>query len=126
MSYIRYNPNPNHKSRGDCVIRALSKILNYSWDQVYLELCIQGYLMKDWGDSNEVWDSYLKCCGFLRMVIPNTCPDCYTIRDFCYDNPNGEYILATGNHVVAVKDGNYYDSWDSGNEIPLYYYERRL
>ena len=80
--------------------------------------------MKDWGDSNEVWDSYLRGCGFIRKVIPNTCPDCYTVRDFCYDNPYGIFILATGSHVVAVIDGSYYDSYDSGMESPIFYYMR--
>lgn len=126
MAYIYYNPNNRDRNdRGDCVVRALSKIMNQSWDKTYLELCVQGYLMGEWGNSNEVWDSYLKGCGFIRRVIPNTCPNCYTIRDFCYDHPYGEYILATGSHVVAVKYGNYYDAWDSGNEVPIYFYERR-
>lgn len=124
MAYKYYNPNPHHKIRGDCVIRAICKAMNQSWDRTYVELCTQGFLMKDWGDSNEVWDSYLRGCGFVRKVIPNTCPDCYTVREFCKDYPYGIYILATGSHVVAVVSGNYYDSWDSGSEVPIYYYER--
>lgn len=124
MTYEYYNKNPNFKSVGDCTIRAISKILNQSWDKTYIELCIQGYLMKDMPDSNAVWDSYLRGCGFIREVIPNTCPDCYTVNDFCYDNPTGKYILATGSHVVAVVDGDYYDSWDSGNEVPIFFYQR--
>ena len=27
-------------------------------------------------------------------------------------------------HVVCVEDGKYFDSWDSGNEIPLFYWEK--
>lgn len=124
MAYVYYNPNGALKHTGDCVIRAISKALNQSWDRTYLELCVQGYLMKDWGSSNEVWDSYLRGCGFRRKTISNTCPDCYTIIDFTYDHRYGIYVLATGSHVVAVIDGDYYDSWDSGNEVPIYYYER--
>lgn len=124
MAYKYYNPNPNSKSVGDCVIRAISKVMNQSWDKTYIELCIQGYLMKDLPDSNVVWDSYLRGCGFIRRVIPNTCPDCYTIQDFCEDNNEGVYVLATGSHVVAAVFGNYYDSWNSGQETPIFYYER--
>lgn len=126
MSYIYYNPNNrNRNDRGDCVVRAISKITNQTWDKIYWELCLQGYLMGEWGDSNDVWDSYLRGCGFVRKVIPNTCPDCYTVWDFCYDHPRGKYILATGSHAVAVQNGNYYDSWDSGNEVPIFYYEKK-
>ena len=122
MAYIYYNPNPNNT--GDCVIRAISKALDQSWDDTYWDLCDQGYLMMDWGNSNIVWDTYLRDCGFIRKVIPDTCPSCYTVRNFCRDNPHGIYILAMGNHTVAVIDGNYYDSWDSGNEVPIYYYKK--
>lgn len=124
MAYVYYNPNPNGKSVGDCVIRAISKAMNYSWDQAYIELCIQGYLMKDLPDSNKVWDSYLRGCGFTRKVIPNTCPDCYTVRDFCKDFPYGVFILATGSHAICSIDGDYYDSINSGNESLIFYYER--
>ena len=58
MAYEYYNENPNYKSVGDCTVRAISKALNQSWDKTYIELCIQGYLMKDLPDSNAVWDKY--------------------------------------------------------------------
>lgn len=125
MAYKYFNNNPNSKNPGDCVIRAISKVMGYSWNQTYIELCIQGYLMKDWGNSNEVWDSYLRGCGFVRKVIPDTCPDCYTVEDFCHDHPYGTYILATGSHTVAVISGDFYDSWNSSLETPIFFYERK-
>ena len=122
MTYKYYNPNPTGNDTGDCVIRAISKVMNQSWDETYWDLCDQGFLMGDWGDSNRIWDTYLRDNGFVRRVISNTCPNCYTVKEFCHDNPYGVFILATGNHVVAIVNGNYYDSWDSGNEVPIYYY----
>ena len=124
MAYRYYNPNKNGNSTGDCVIRAISKALNQSWDDTYWDLCDQGYLMGDWGNNNIVWDTYLRDCGFIRKVIPDTCPNCYTVRDFCRDNPYGVFILSMGNHTVAVIDGSYYDSWDSGMEAPIFYYTK--
>lgn len=123
MGYIFYNPNPDKNLVGDCVIRAISKVTNQTWDDTYMGICFQGYIMKDMPSSNNIWGAYLKNKGFRRRVIPNTCPDCYTVRDFCYDHPEGVYMLATGTHVVAVEDGNYFDSWDSGSEIPIYYWQ---
>ena len=55
--------------------------------------------------ANNVWGSYLRDIGYKRYIIPNTCPDCYTVRDFCIEHAHGRYILATGSHVVAVVDG---------------------
>ena len=125
MSYIYYNPNPTGLSVGDCTIRAISKITNTSWEITYLNLILQGYKMYDMPSANRVWGEYLRENGYIRRIIPDTCPNCYTVRDFCVDHPVGRYILGTGEHVVAVVDGNYYDSWNSGNEIPIYYFERR-
>jgi hypothetical protein len=124
MSYISFNPNPRRNSVGDCVIRAISKVTNQDWDTTYLGVALQGYIVKDMPSSNNVWGGYLYSKGFNRYVIPNTCPDCYTIKDFCKDNPKGTFLLATGTHAVSVIDGNYYDTWDSGDEVPIYYWRK--
>ena len=39
------------------------------------------------------------------------------------DNPEGVYVVGLDSHVVAVIDGIYIDTWDSGNEIPIYYWK---
>lgn len=122
--FIQYNPNPEGKYVGDCVIRALAKILNKDWESVYIEVITQGYYDYDMPSSNAVWGNVLKHNGFHRHIIPDTCPECYTVIDFCIEHPYGEYILATGTHVIAVENGNYYDAWDSGNEVPIYYWHR--
>lgn len=126
MGYIEYNPNPARKLVGDCVIRAISKSLNKDWEDTYLELMTYGFNMKDMPSSNDVWGTYLSHHGFNRYIIPNTCPECYTVEQFCIDNPDLQGILATGTHVIAVQDGNYYDTWNSGNEIPIYYWRREI
>ena len=124
MSWIYYNPNPKENLVGDCVIRALSLACEQDWDTTYLELLAQGFSLKDMPSSNIVWGIYLKHKGFKRYIIPDTCPDCYSVSEFCYDNPKGLYVLATGTHVVTCVDGNYYDTWNSGNEIPIYYFRK--
>lgn len=122
--FVFYNPNPRGIKVGDCVIRALTKVLHSSWDEVYAEVMLKGFEMKDMPSSNNVWGSFLRSKGFIRIPIPNTCPDCYSVRQFCEDNRSGEFLLATGEHVVAVIDGNYYDAWDSGDEAPIYYWKK--
>lgn len=123
--YIHLNTNPLNKSTGDCIIRALSVLLNKSWDSIYCTLCTYGFKLKEWGNSAPVWESYLKDMGFKKSLFPDTCPNCYTIKDFCKDvrQIGGDYLLVTDSHVVVVKNGGYYiDTWDSGNEIPIYYW----
>lgn len=104
--FVKYNPNPQNNQVGDCVVRSISKLLGYDWERTYIELAVQGFMMCDMPSANAVWGAYLRNKGFARHVIPDSCPDCYTVAEFAEDNPDGKYILATGSHVVAVSDGN--------------------
>lgn len=122
MAFQLYNPNPHKKTVGDCVVRALTKLFDSEWYKIYSELAVQGYVMGDMPSSNAVWSKYLNSKGFSQYPLPDTCPDCYTVNDFCEDFPEGKYLLATGSHVIAVIDGDYYDAWDSGEETPIYYF----
>ena len=122
--YSYYNPHPSKNRIGDCVIRALTKALNKSWHEVYVDLCILGYVLCDWGSSNFVWNSYLISQGFTRDIVSTDCPDCYTIEDFCNEHPQGIYVVGTGTHAVAVVDGILFDSWNSLGETPIYYYKK--
>lgn len=122
--YVHANPNPNGMYVEDCVVRAIAIATDRSWDYVFAHVCLQAYIMKNMPSVNKVWGTYLNSIGFSRYPLPTNCPDCYTIRDFCDENQNGIFILATGSHVVAVIDGDYYDAWDSGDEMPTEVWRR--
>jgi hypothetical protein len=106
------------------VVRGIAILLNYSWDAAFDEIVLQAKYEADMPSSNAVLAAYLKRKGYTRHVLPDTCPNCYSVTDFCHEHPYGRYLLATGTHVVAVIDGNYYDAWDSGNETPIYYWKK--
>lgn len=122
MSFINYNANPDGKNVIDCTVRAISTVLRRDWERTYIELCVQGFIMHNMPTANHVWGAYLKGRGFRRKVIPDDSADCYTVRDFCREHPRGVFLLALERHVIAVIDGDYYDTWDSGDEIPIYYW----
>lgn len=124
MAFKNYNPNPQNNLVIDCTVRAISKATGQSWDETYIGLAVQGYESKDMPNSNFVWGQYVKKLGFRKAALPNTCPDCYTVKQFCVDYPRGTFLLATGNHVVTVVNGDYYDTWDSGDEIPVYFWTK--
>lgn len=124
MSWVYYNPNPvRFAPTGDCAIRAISKALDVSWDTAHDLTSHMSKMMGEVQNNNAVIGAVLRQNGFIRKVIPNYCPDCYTIQEFCDDHPEGIYVLGTGNHVVAVESGSYFDSWDSGMEVPIFYWE---
>ena len=120
-----YNPNPVGRHVGDCSIRALTKALNIPWEKAYIMAMVNGFDMGDMPSSDSVWGAVLRQHGFYRTSIPDTCPDCYTAEDFCKDHPKGTFVLGFGGHTATVKDGVLYDSWDSSNEIPQFFWFRK-
>lgn len=126
MAFVFYNPNPRNRFVGDCTIRAICKLTGKDWDSVYVGTTLEGFFAKDMPSGNSTWGAYLDRLGYVRRALPDTCPFCYTVKDFCRDHPTGHFLLSLDQHVVAVVNGNYYDTWDSGNEIPIYYWMKGL
>ena len=128
MAYVFYNPNPAGKFTSDCVVRAIAKLMNFDWNTAYLNLSMSAFDTKSIISADEAWGEYLLDNGFKRYIIPDTCPRCYTVAQFANDNPRGRFLLKisgnTSGHVVAVVDGDYYDTWDCGGCVPIYYCER--
>lgn len=122
MAYVYMNLNPIKRNTNDCVIRALALIMDKRWEEIYIALSHEGLALCDMMEANSTWGNYLKRNGYIQDVLPNTCPLCYTLRDFCNDYPQGRYIVATGSHVIGVIDGDYYDTSDSGSEIVTYFF----
>lgn len=123
--WIQYNPNPVGRLVGDCAVRAISAALGTDWETAYTLIAANGYDMGDMPSSDSVWGAVLRQHGFYRLNIPNTCPACYTAKDFCRDHPKGIYVLGFGGHVATVINGDIYDAWDSSNETPQYFWYKK-
>lgn len=120
-----FNNNPTGRMVGDCAVRAVSVALETDWETAYIMLTANGYAMGDMPSSDSVWGATLRQHGFYRSGMPDGCSDCFTAEDFCNDHMNGTYVLGFGGHVATVRDGIIYDSWNSSNEIPQFYWYRK-
>ena len=118
----QYNPNPRGNNVGDCTTRALTAALNIDWDTAYLLQFAEGYSLKDMPSADNVWGSVLQRHGFHRRLVEGDCPICYTVRDFAREHPQGTYLVCPQNHVVCIRDGEWWDAWDSGDTVPIYYW----
>lgn len=126
MAWVYYQPNPIRIDPvGDCTVRALSKALDIDWETAHVMLDYNSYMMGDISNANAVMVAVLRKHGFYMAVAPDTCPICYTAEMFCEDHPNGIYVLFFGTHVATVDSGNLYDSWNSLDEIVLFYLYRK-
>lgn len=124
MAFRYFNNNPCRTLVGDCVIRAVSVVTNQTWKKTHTELCTLSREMCDMPSSNRVWSAYLENKGFEMHKIPNYCPDCYRVVDFCRENPYGKFLVSSGSHVIAVVFGDYLDTWDSGDEVVEAYWRK--
>lgn len=116
--WMYYQPNSKDKKDeyGDCVIRALTKAFSMEWLEVFDALtplsrelqvpfnckpCYEKYItqVKGW-----VFKSYRVQKGHKRP----------TVKEFAKANKEGTYILRLAHHLVTVHNGQYFDTWDSG------------
>ncbi len=114
------NPNPLRKDVGDCAVRAISLATDRPWEDIYIALCVQGAMQGDMPNSNSVWGSYLTHHGWSYHPLEHTFDA--SVDDFCKEHPQGVFIVGTGDHAVCVKNGIIYDTWNSGNKVPIYYF----
>ncbi len=70
-------------------------------------ICLQGFLVYQMPSTNEVWSLYLCNNGYRRRAVRNTCPDCYTVNDFCQDFPRGRYLLALKSQALPQEAIDY-------------------
>lgn len=123
--WVYANPNPCRQEEPDCVVRAIALATGQEWDEVHWDLCTLSHIHCTMPSVNWLWGLYLKACGFEKFLLPESCPECITVREFAKRYPRGTYVIGTGTHAVAVISGNWYDAWDSGGETPTYFYRKK-
>ena len=127
--YVYFQPNKKDlkDKTGDCQIRAFCKVLDIDWLTAFdltIPICreLQTYTIFDC--NLEKTKEAMETLGFTYTGISNkkgsTRP---TVDSFAKSHPTGRYIVSLARHVVAVVDGKYYDTWDSGYKSLYGYYE---
>ena len=124
--YEYFEPNEMVKRKSDvridCVIRAMCKVFNKKWLEVFDELVVIARKLQEMPNAKIVWKEYLKekNCTYVPIKVKKGSKR-PTVKSFAQNHKEGTYVLSVAHHVVAVKDGKYYDSWDSGS-CSLYSY----
>lgn len=127
--YVYYQPNKMSvkDNFGDCTIRALSKALNLSWMGAYLltiPICLRMQTHSIFALPRDLEQSALKELGFVYHGVSNKKGTRRpTVDLFAKEHPTGRYICHVAHHEVAVVNGKYYDTWDSGECYMYGWYE---
>lgn len=123
--YQYYQPNEKDKKRygssfGDCTIRALSKALGLSWLEAFdvtIPFCRNYQCSNIFDTPSTIRKEIMEKLGFSYTGISNSKGSRRpTVLEFTKNHPSGTYVLVVASHIVTVKDGMYYDTWDSGRK----------
>ena len=115
--YKYYQPNKKDikDKYGDCVFRALTKVLGKTWLDIFDDLTPIAREMQCPMTWKNAYELYLQNNGFKYTGVTNkkgsTRP---TVQTFAEKHKQGTYFLRVAHHVVACVDGYYYDTLDSG------------
>ena len=127
--FVYFQPNDKDikDTVGDCQIRALAKALDKSWLEVFdiiTPICREQQVMDIFScDLNKTKEAMAKL-GFQYTGITNKKGTKRpTVDEFAKSHKQGRYICTVAHHAVAVVDGKYYDTWDSGYKSLYGYYE---
>ncbi len=126
-NYKYYQPNEMDlkDNYGDCAIRAFSKAENCSWLESYDEMYKLSREIQSPMNCKYGFEHIMKCKGYSYTGISNKKGTKRpTVDRFTKEHKEGTYVCVVANHYVTVKDGFYYDVWDSG-ECCLYGYWKK-
>lgn len=129
--FVYYQPNKKDITDrfGDCQIRALSKALGCTWLEAFdaiIPLCREEQAGLIFDVPIPIRKRMLDKLGFDYHGISNKRGTKRpTVAEFAKANPKGSYICSVAHHEVAVVDGQYFDTWDSGYKSLYGYFERR-
>jgi len=115
------NPHPLGYDIGDCAVRAISHLLDIDWDEAYDLLVRKGrenfVSMNNRYSSSEVAYDH----GYrYEATITSAWNEHLTFEQFIRLHDHGKYLLYSPSHIVAVKDGKIYDTYDSHAFSPNY------
>ena len=125
--FVYFQPNSkDRKNRyGDCVIRAIAGATGQPWQAAFEGLIPYALSAQCMPNGRPCYEAYLKDHGFtyhgFRTRKGEHRP---TVEKFAKEHKEGVYIAFMKNHVVCIRDGKYYDTWDSGNYYLYGYFER--
>lgn len=120
-AFKRYNANTKDINKGDCSARAMSLAYGLDYDAVYNELkkLQKSKNRSAYNTIANIYDFIDKHGGKVILLESND----ITVEEFSANHSSSTYLLLTGKsptsrirHMVALLDGDIYDSWNSSDE----------
>lgn len=115
----KYNPNPKSRNTGDCSIRSYCAAFDIDWDKAYDIASSIAKAEKFIMDASQVCDKVLVDhfkCEIDEVYKKTPAKQRISVNEFAMSHPYGTFVLHVRGHLVTCKNGEYWDSWDSGDK----------
>lgn len=121
MEFVKENINPKGWKTGDCVVRALAKANNITWEETYLALCKIGLKKCRMPNEKHTYEQFLKDNGWLKQKMPVWYDEYggknrYTVRELANEYPDKIMVVSVANHLTFIDKGTLYDLWNCGSK----------
>lgn len=126
--YKYYQPNKKDlkDNYGDCAVRCICKAENLEWLDAYDMMYKLSREVQCPLNCKDGFEHIVKTLGYDYGKISNKKGTKRpTVKEFAKTHPTGTYICVVANHYVAVKDGQYHDTWDSGHKSLYGYWSKQ-
>ena len=116
-----FNPNPKSRNIGDCTLRAYCAAFDIDWNKAF---DIASKISKENSSMIQymfpkIMEEHFGCekdPEYNKEGRKAQTKDRITVNAFAMTHPYGTYVLGVRQHAVTVKNGEYWDSWDSGDK----------
>lgn len=126
MSFIKTNLNPRENKTNDCVVRAIMKATGKTWQEVFDGLCEISRQDFKMPNSKDVFAKYLSSLGFIKMPMPKDLGRRIKLSIFAMTvGKDKTCVVSVVSHLVAVSNGNIYDTWDCSSKCVGNYWVKK-
>lgn len=117
MEFVKQNINPKGWKTDDCVVRALAKANNMSWESTYLMLCEVGLKKCRMPNSKHTYEALLKTYGWVKYKMPKHSDGSrYTVKELVDEKSNKRMVISIANHLTFADKGTLIDTWNCGGK----------
>lgn len=123
--WVEFNPNPGKNTKAsDCTIRAYCAAEKLSWDEAF-EIASQVAKDNAWMPNDKAMVEKIITDKFgYEMCKLEKDEKKMTVSEFAIKYNVGTYLVEIARHLVAVVDGQYYDTWDCGDKKVSKYFAK--
>lgn len=111
--FIYHNNNPEREITNDCVVRAISTALNLDYNYILQEL----FKISNYFNCDMLVKDCYKILLSEQFELPMYYGNGNSVEKIARDFRDKNLILRIDGHLVASKNGNVFDTWDSSKEI---------